>query len=58
MIISFFDKAYILISRRYQLHLASATTQCPNGNKDTQSLKKKKNYKNRKVPAAIVINSL
>jgi hypothetical protein len=25
----FFDKEYILISQRYQLHPASATTQCP-----------------------------
>jgi hypothetical protein len=28
----FFDKEYILISRRYQFHPTSATTQCPNGN--------------------------
>jgi hypothetical protein len=30
-IIHFFYKEYILISRRYQLHPASAITWCPNG---------------------------
>jgi hypothetical protein len=29
--IFFFHKEHILISRRYQLHLASATTHCPSG---------------------------
>jgi hypothetical protein len=40
---SFLDKKYILISRRYQLHPASVTTQCPSGKKDAHSqLKQKK----------------
>jgi hypothetical protein len=30
---SYFDKENILISQRYQLHIISATTQYPNGNK-------------------------
>jgi hypothetical protein len=34
---TFFDKEYILISRRYQIHIASATTQCPSGNTDVHS---------------------
>jgi hypothetical protein len=36
----FLDKEYILISSRYQLHPASATTQCPSGNTDAHSQKK------------------
>jgi hypothetical protein len=36
----FFDKEYILISRRYQLHLASARTQYPSGNVDAHNHKK------------------
>jgi hypothetical protein len=41
---SFFDKEYILISRRYQLHSASpimATMQCPSDIRDAYSYKKK-----------------
>jgi hypothetical protein len=53
----FLDKEYILILRRYQLHLASATTHCSNDNTDSHSQKKKKNYRKRKRPAT-VINSL
>jgi hypothetical protein len=30
----FFDKEHILISKRYQLHLASVTMLCPSGNMD------------------------
>jgi hypothetical protein len=45
----FLDKKYILISRRYQIHPASATTQCPNGKTDAHSqLKQKKKYKKEK----------
>jgi hypothetical protein len=46
----FLDKEYILISRRYQLHPASATTQCPSGNTDAHSqLKQNKKYEKEKV---------
>jgi hypothetical protein len=46
----FLDKEYILISRRYQLHPASATTQCPSGNTDAHSqLKQKKKFEIEKV---------
>jgi hypothetical protein len=45
----FFDKEDILISRRYQLHPASATTYCPIDNTDAHSQnKKKKNYEKKK----------
>jgi hypothetical protein len=44
----FFDKEHILISRRYQLHPASATTHCPSGITDAHNQKRKKNYKNEK----------
>jgi hypothetical protein len=44
------DKEYILISRRYQLHPASATTQCSNDNMDAQAEKKKDELHKRKVP--------
>jgi hypothetical protein len=40
----FFDKKYILILRRYQLHSASATTQYSNSITDAHSQKKKENY--------------
>jgi hypothetical protein len=46
--ISFFDKEYILISKRYQLHPASATTQHPNDITDAHSQKKKKNNREEK----------
>jgi hypothetical protein len=42
--LSFFDKEYTLISSRYQLHLASATTQYPSGNTDAHNPNKKKIY--------------
>jgi hypothetical protein len=46
----FLDKEYILISKRYQLHPASATTQYPSGNTDAHSqLKQKKKYEKEKV---------
>jgi hypothetical protein len=35
----FFDKEYILILWRYQLHPASATMECPNGITDAHSQK-------------------
>jgi hypothetical protein len=38
-LMSFFDKEYILISRIYQLHPASATMQCLSGNADEHSQK-------------------
>jgi hypothetical protein len=49
----FFDKEHILILRRYQLHSASATTQCPSSNTNAHS--KKKSYKKS---LATVVNSL
>jgi hypothetical protein len=51
----FFEKEHILILRRYQLHLASATTLCPDGIKDAHS-KKEKNYKKKSL--AIEIENL
>jgi hypothetical protein len=39
----FFDKKYILISRRYQFDPA-----CPSGNTDAHNQKKKKKYKKEK----------
>jgi hypothetical protein len=41
MCVSFLDKEYILISRKYQLHPASATMQCPNGITDAHNQKTK-----------------
>jgi hypothetical protein len=41
----FFDKEYILISRRYQLHPVSATISYPNGINDAHSQTREKNYK-------------
>jgi hypothetical protein len=41
----FFDKGNILISRRYQLHPASATTHHPNGTTDAHSQKQEKKTK-------------
>jgi hypothetical protein len=37
--IFFFDKEHILLSLRYQLHKASATTHCPSGITDAHSEK-------------------
>jgi hypothetical protein len=49
LVFIFLDKEYALISRRYQLHPASATTQCPSGHTDARSQKKKKkNYEKEK----------
>jgi hypothetical protein len=42
-----FDKEYILILKRYQLHLASATTQRPSGITDAHSKKIEKNYRKK-----------
>jgi hypothetical protein len=53
----FFYKEHILISQRYQLHPASATS-CPNGIKDAHSqekkgnTKKKSRYRDRKLETA------
>jgi hypothetical protein len=47
-ILAFFDKEYILILQRYQLHSASTITQYPNGITDAYSQKIKKNYKKKK----------
>jgi hypothetical protein len=38
----FLDKEYALISRRYQLHPASATTQCLSGHTDAHSQKRRR----------------
>jgi hypothetical protein len=38
----------MLILWRYQLHPASAPTQCPRGTTDAHSQKRKKNYKKKK----------
>jgi hypothetical protein len=46
----FLDKEYILISKRYQIHLISATTQCPNGETDAHSQLEEEIHKKRKVP--------
>jgi hypothetical protein len=46
----FLDKEYILISSRYQLHPASATTQCPSGNTDAHSQKKEEELQKKKKP--------
>jgi hypothetical protein len=43
--IFFSHKEPILISRRYQLHPASATTHDPSGLIDAHNPKKKRNYK-------------
>jgi hypothetical protein len=46
-----FDKERILISRRYQLHLASAITQCPIDNTDAHIQKEEEEeLQKRKVP--------
>jgi hypothetical protein len=47
MHLAFFDKEYILILQRYQLHLASATTQCPNGIMYAHSPKTKERRKKK-----------
>jgi hypothetical protein len=46
----FFDKGNILISKRYQLHPASATAHHPNGTTDAHSQKKEKKTKKQKAP--------
>jgi hypothetical protein len=47
----FFDKEYILILWRYQLHPASATMECPNGITDAHSQKiQEELQKKEKVP--------
>jgi hypothetical protein len=51
VILLFFDKEHILISRRYQLHPASATTQCPYSNTDAHSQKK---ICKKKSPATVI----
>jgi hypothetical protein len=48
-ILIFLDKEYILISRRYQLHPASATTHCSSGTADAHSQTKKEELQKRKV---------
>jgi hypothetical protein len=48
MYLFFLDKEYILISSRYQLHLASATTQCPSGNTDAHSQKRRRRITEKK----------
>jgi hypothetical protein len=46
----FFDKKYILISRWYQLHPASTTTQYLNGSTDAHNQKQKDDTKKIKDP--------
>jgi hypothetical protein len=53
----FFDKGIMLISRRYQLHPASAPTKYPKSIKDTHSQKTKKKIREKK-DHAIVVNFL
>jgi hypothetical protein len=54
----FFDKEYILILRGYQLHPASAITQCPSGNTDAHNQKKEEEELQKKKNPARVIHSL
>jgi hypothetical protein len=44
----FFNKEHILISRRYQLHPASAATSCPDDIKDAHSQKREELQKKEK----------
>jgi hypothetical protein len=53
----FFDKEYILILRKYQLHSANATMQYPSSNMDAHS-HKKENELQKKKSSATVINYL
>jgi hypothetical protein len=46
----FLDKEYILILKRYQLHSASAATQCLSGITDAHSQQKEEELQKRKVP--------
>ena len=43
------EKDNILISKRYQLHPASATTQCPKGSTDALSQPKQKEKKIKRI---------
>jgi hypothetical protein len=43
----FFYKEHILISKRYQIHPALATMQCPSGNTDAHSKKEEEIQKNK-----------
>jgi hypothetical protein len=54
----FFNKEYILISRQYQLHPASATMQCPSGNTDAHNKKEEKELQKKNKSLATVINFL
>jgi hypothetical protein len=49
----FFDKEHILISRKYQLHPASATTECLSDNTNAQ---KKRGSSSDQFSVAAVIN--
>jgi hypothetical protein len=50
----FFDKGNILISIKYQLHPASATTHCLSDNTDAHSQKKKEELQKRKSPTTVI----
>jgi hypothetical protein len=50
----FFGREYILISRRYQLNPASATTYCPSGITDAHIKQRKKHYENGKSPDTMI----
>jgi hypothetical protein len=53
----FFDKEYILILWRYQLHLASVITYCPSGITDAHNKKKKKITKKKKKSATMILET-
>jgi hypothetical protein len=54
----FLDKEYALISRRYQLYPASATTQCPSGHMDAHNQKRRRRRITKKKNPALANNSL
>jgi hypothetical protein len=52
--IIFFDKEYILISQRYQLHLVSAITHYPSDITDAHSQKKKEELPKKKSITTVI----
>jgi tRNA uridine 5-carbamoylmethylation protein Kti12 len=54
----FFDKTNILISWRYQLHLAYTTTKCPKNITDAHNPTTKRRRRRRNKNPAIVIKTL
>jgi hypothetical protein len=55
-IFSLFDKEHILISRRYQLHPALATTSCPNDIKDAHIQQKERKITEKESPSTEIEN--